>query len=109
VWQGYDIGKSLVEEDLIQTAKDFLEKAKAANVKVVLPRDFVVAPDLAPESANKAVHVSGGAWLVLGWDVLWGGWSLSSCVVPLAPGLPRRACGCGRAGACEVWGHGTGV
>lgn len=39
-------------------AKEFLEKAKAAGVKVVLPRDFVVAPDLKEESQKLAVHVS---------------------------------------------------
>lgn len=55
--QGYDIGKSLVEEDLLGTAKEFLEKAKAAGVKVVLPRDFVVAPDLDEGSQAKAQHV----------------------------------------------------
>lgn len=47
-----------MEEELIPVAKEFLEKAKAAGVKVVLPRDFVVAPDLKEESQKLAVHVS---------------------------------------------------
>jgi hypothetical protein len=55
--QGYNIGKSLVEEDLVQTAKEFLVKAEKAGVKVVLPRDFVVAPDLKEENSSKAIHV----------------------------------------------------
>lgn len=46
-----------MEEDLLGTAKQFLEKAKAAGVKVVLPRDFVVAPDLDEGSQAKAQHV----------------------------------------------------
>ena len=32
--QGYNIGKSLVEEDLVPVAKEFLAKAKTAGVKV---------------------------------------------------------------------------
>lgn len=46
-----------MEEDLIETAKAFLIKAEKAGVKVVLPRDFVVAPDLKEESQKVAVHV----------------------------------------------------
>ncbi|KAM3572734.1 hypothetical protein VYU27_005265 [Nannochloropsis oceanica] len=54
--QGYHIGRSLVEEDLVPMAKEFLAKAKAKGVKVVLPRDFVVAPDLEEASSSKALH-----------------------------------------------------
>jgi|EP00624_Nannochloropsis_granulata_P004255 phosphoglycerate kinase len=54
--QGYHIGRSLVEEDLVPMAREFLAKAKAKGVKVVLPRDFVVAPDLEEASSSKALH-----------------------------------------------------
>ena len=53
---GYNIGKSLVEVDLVPMAKEFLAKAKAKGVKVVLPRDFVVAPDLDEANQTKALH-----------------------------------------------------
>ncbi|MFA6775492.1 MAG: phosphoglycerate kinase [Sphaerochaetaceae bacterium] len=36
---GHKIGKSLVEPDFFQTAKDFLSKAKEKGVKVILPVD----------------------------------------------------------------------
>jgi 3-phosphoglycerate kinase len=39
--QGYKIGKSLVEDDQIDTAKKILEAAKAANAQIVLPLDHV--------------------------------------------------------------------
>lgn len=53
---GGKIGKSIVEEDKLQLALDILEKAKAANVKVYLPVDVVIADafsnDAAIEEAN---------------------------------------------------------
>ncbi|TFJ81980.1 hypothetical protein NSK_006648 [Nannochloropsis salina CCMP1776] len=53
---GREIGRSLVEEDLVPMAKAFLDKAEAKGVKVVLPRDFVVAPDVAEANQSKALH-----------------------------------------------------
>lgn len=38
---GYKVGKSLVENDLIDTAKDFLANASINNVKIHLPLDVV--------------------------------------------------------------------
>ena len=40
---GYTIGKSLVEDDYLETAKSFLEKAAAKGVKVILPVDHECA------------------------------------------------------------------
>ncbi|HOP50111.1 MAG TPA: phosphoglycerate kinase [Ignavibacteriales bacterium] len=42
---GYEIGKSLLEADKIDVAKEVMEKAKAKNLKLLLPVDSVVAPD----------------------------------------------------------------
>ncbi len=39
--QGYNVGKSKVETDLIETAKDILNKANKKGVKIVLPVDNV--------------------------------------------------------------------
>lgn len=54
--EGGKIGKSIVEEDKLQLALEILEKAKAANVKVYLPVDVVIADafsnDAAIEEAN---------------------------------------------------------
>ncbi len=39
--KGHSIGKSLLEEEYIETAKSFLNKAEAKGVKVILPLDHV--------------------------------------------------------------------
>lgn len=44
--KGYGIGKSLVEEDKIQLAKETLEKAKQKNVGIILARDVIVASEV---------------------------------------------------------------
>jgi len=41
--QGKAVGKSLCEHDLLDTARDILEKAKAAGCLIVLPEDVTVA------------------------------------------------------------------
>ncbi len=43
--QGFEIGKSLVEEDKVDYAKQMIETAKAKGVKLLLPVDHVVAND----------------------------------------------------------------
>ncbi len=43
VAKGYDMGKSLVEEDAIEVAKLILSKAKRNNVEFLLPVDFIGA------------------------------------------------------------------
>jgi phosphoglycerate kinase len=42
--QGRKVGTSLVEDDFLKTATDFLAKARAAGVEVLLPVDHRVAP-----------------------------------------------------------------
>ncbi|HEX5564544.1 MAG TPA: phosphoglycerate kinase [Sporosarcina sp.] len=49
--EGYETGNSLVEEDKIELAKSFIQKAKEKNVKLHLPIDAVVA-DAFSENAN---------------------------------------------------------
>ncbi|WP_294953161.1 phosphoglycerate kinase [Sulfurovum sp.] len=51
--QGYEIGKSLVEDDLIDEARDIMEKAHSLGVKFYLPVDFVVAPEFSENTAVK--------------------------------------------------------
>ncbi len=55
--QGRSVGKSLVEEDFLKTASDFLSAAKKAGVEVILPVDHKVAAEFS-ESA-KAELVDG--------------------------------------------------
>lgn len=43
--KGYNTGKSLLEEDKVELAKELIEKAKKNNVNLVLPIDIVVAKE----------------------------------------------------------------
>lgn len=45
--QGHSIGKSLVEDDFLDTAKNLLAKAEEKNVKILLPVDHVAAKEFA--------------------------------------------------------------
>lgn len=55
--QGYDIGKSLVEEDKIELAKSFIEKAKNKGVNLFLPLDVVVASEFSKDAETKVVNI----------------------------------------------------
>jgi len=48
---GQEVGRSLVEEDLVETAVDIMKKARSRGVKLYLPVDCVCAPR--PESDAK--------------------------------------------------------
>lgn len=48
--QGYTIGKSLVEEDKVEYAKEMMEKAKAKGVKLLLPIDNVVGAEFSADT-----------------------------------------------------------
>ena len=51
--QGYEIGNSLVEDDLLDEARDIMDKAHSLGVKFYLPVDFVVAPEFSENTAVK--------------------------------------------------------
>ena len=53
--QGYNVGKSLVEDDFIDTAKDLLAKAAEKGAKIILPVDHVGATEFSPEAAPVAI------------------------------------------------------
>jgi phosphoglycerate kinase len=82
--QGYGVGKSLLEEDQIDTVKGYLAEAEKSGKRIVLPTDVIVAPefkadapptvvaadripedqlglDIGPESAAAFAHVIKGA------------------------------------------------
>lgn len=47
---GYPVGKSLVEMDLLDTARAIVEKARARGASIPLPDDVVVAPAFAADA-----------------------------------------------------------
>jgi phosphoglycerate kinase len=52
--KGYEIGDSLLEEDKIDLAKKFMEKAEEKGVQFILPQDTVIA-DAFSETANTKI------------------------------------------------------
>ncbi len=56
--QGYEIGKSLLEEDRIEMAKEILQQAKEKNVNFLLPVDVVVADKFDNDAQRKVVKVT---------------------------------------------------
>jgi phosphoglycerate kinase len=50
---GYSVGKSIMEEDKLELATSFIEKAKAKGVSLLLPTDIVVADKFAADAESK--------------------------------------------------------
>ena len=55
VAQGVGVGKSIVETEWIEPAKEMLAKASAKGVEIVLPVDFVVADAFAEDAETRIV------------------------------------------------------
>jgi phosphoglycerate kinase len=53
--QGAEIGKSLAEREMADTARDILTKAKARHCKILLPTDAVVATEFKANPATRTV------------------------------------------------------
>ena len=53
--QGHSVGKSLVEDDFIDTAKKLLADAEAKGAKIILPVDHVGAEEFSPDAKPVAV------------------------------------------------------
>ena len=55
--KGVDVGKSLCEHDLADTARDILTRADAAGCTVHLPYDVVVATEFKANAPHKVVNI----------------------------------------------------
>jgi phosphoglycerate kinase len=64
---GHDVGKSLVETDLIDTARKIMAEAKARGADIPVPVDVVVAPEFKAEAPAtvKAVDAVGADDMIL--------------------------------------------
>lgn len=55
--QGYEIGKSLLEEDKIELSLELMEKAKQKGVNILLPEDVVIAKEIYQNAETKIVDI----------------------------------------------------
>ncbi|MBL4876903.1 MAG: phosphoglycerate kinase, partial [Cohaesibacteraceae bacterium] len=55
--QGKEVGKSLCEHELADTAREILSAAETANCKIILPVDAVVAREFAANAPSEIVSV----------------------------------------------------
>jgi phosphoglycerate kinase len=64
---GNEVGKSIVEDDLIDKALQVMETAKKLGVKLYLPVDCVIAENMSAEAESKIVPVQemNGHWMGL--------------------------------------------
>jgi len=56
--QGRELGASLIEEDLVETAREVLHRAKAAGAQIELPRDAVIADRFAADAQWRTIDLS---------------------------------------------------
>lgn len=88
---------SLVQPDMLETAKEIMATAKANNCEIVLPTDVVVANEFKPHAEHKTVdleHIPAEGWSLLdvgekqlpqstpSWTKAkpWSGTALSACL-----------------------------
>jgi phosphoglycerate kinase len=56
--RGLAVGKSLVEEDKLELAKELEAKAAAKGVQLLLPTDVVLADNFAPDANSQTVSIN---------------------------------------------------
>lgn len=56
---GYEVGKSLLDESKIDVVREYMERAKANGVELVLPVDTVVSPEFSADAPATVVGVDG--------------------------------------------------
>jgi len=67
--QGYEVGKSLLEEDKIDLAKSLLQKAKDKGIKLILPIDTIVAKEFKNDQEFKTVNIENIPQDMMGLDI----------------------------------------
>lgn len=53
---GYKVGKSLLEEDQVETVKGFLRQAEELGVQIILPTDIEIAADFSADAEHQTVQ-----------------------------------------------------
>lgn len=67
--EGKEIGKSLLEEDKLDLAKDIMNKATEKGVKLFLPKDVVVAKEMSENIESKIITIDNFTPEVAGFDI----------------------------------------
>ena len=65
--RGLDVGKSLVEEDKLELARNLEAKAKTKGVELLLPSDVLLANEFSPDAESKVSQIDSisGNWMGL--------------------------------------------
>ena len=66
---GYEIGKSLLEEDKVEMAREIMEDAKKRNIKIFLPSDVVQADAFSNDAFHENVKASEMSKEMIGLDI----------------------------------------
>jgi phosphoglycerate kinase len=53
--QGHEVGNSLLEEDQVETCREYLQRSADSGVRILLPTDIVVAPEFKADSPATVV------------------------------------------------------
>jgi len=56
--QGLGTGNSLVEENKLELALSLIEQAARKNIKLLLPQDIIIAPEISADAESMAVAVN---------------------------------------------------
>ena len=92
---GHDVGKSLVERDLIDTAKQIMADARARGADIPIPTDVVVAPEFSADAPATVKPVD-----AVGADEM---------ILDIGPETAARYAGLIRAAGTVVWNGPVGV
>lgn len=55
--EGFSVGDSLLQEDLVPTVQDIMERARRGGVEILLPVDVVIARDVSADAPTQVVSV----------------------------------------------------
>jgi phosphoglycerate kinase len=67
--QGHGVGKSLLEEDQVDTCREYLRRAEDSGVQILLPTDIVVAPEFKADAPATVVPANAIPADQLGLDI----------------------------------------
>src|SRR5699024_7190527 len=56
--QGYQVGKSLLESDQLDTVRNYLTQAQSAGAQIVLPTDIAVGSEFSADATARVVSLT---------------------------------------------------